>query len=281
MSGPGSDPYDPQAPEDDKPGRSAYLSRKEVRTIGIMLLVALTLLLPVYNVLKRRSEKALCSRNLNQISTALNLYLAEHDERFPPLYSTLPGTNKPGPVEGSQWVGTWGGDILSGMGNRATLTCPSAQPEEIVHVADPRQGRKPLPMTYGMYAPYGAYPRSSVDNPDQVVLIAETSNRGARDTFDPLPFPGGDAFVIGWDNDNFRPNAATKSVTRLAFPETKGGTFREGGLARHDEGIHALSATGSLMRLKPNQAQVQIERSLGLPGGMWAAPVRSRRNQQP
>lgn len=274
----GADPYDPQAPEDQSPGRSAYFTRKEIRTLGIVLLVVFLLLLPVYNLLKRRSEKSICSRNMGKIAQAIGFYAVDNDDRYPPLYSTVAGGSAPGPGENSPWPSTWGGSVARYM-QRGSLVCPSAQPTEIVETAHPEKGGQPLRMTYGMYTPYGAYARSSVENPDQVILIAETSNLGAEDTYDPLPFPGGDAFVIGWDNDNLQPNASTQFVTRLAFPESKGGQFRETGPTRHDKEIHALSAAGSLQRLKPNMARVEIVRSLGLPGGMWAAPARSRRSR--
>jgi hypothetical protein len=271
-----SEAYDPQAPEDEGPRRSAYLSRKDLKVLAIAIAVLLLLLLPIYHLLKKRSEKSLCSRNMAQIATALGLYAAEHDERFPPAYTTALGSQAPGPAENSQWPGTWGGDVIGSM-QRGSLVCPSAQPDEIVQTAHPESSKRALPMTYGMYAPYGAYPRSSVENPDQVVLIAETSNLGSQGTFDPLPFSGGDAFVIGWNNNNFDPDDSTRFVTRLAFPNSQGGVFDEEGPARHSENIHALSASGQLLRLKPNHAQVVIVRSLGLPGGTWAVPARAKR----
>jgi hypothetical protein len=170
---------------------------------------------------------------------------------------------------------TWASDVSEMMSPRASFKCPTATDAEVTWI----EGReRSIPLTYGMYAPYGGYLRNIVPNPDQTVLIAETTNFGALQTYDPVPFKTlegdvvpFDGFVIGWDHSNREPSEHSKMVTRLAFPNTKDGAFTKDGPARHDGGIHALSASGAMLPLlKPSSARIAIRK--GLPGGLWEAP---------
>jgi hypothetical protein len=163
---------------------------------------------------------------------------------------------------------TWVSDIDELMSKRSSFKCPSAEEKDVTWV----EGREKLiPTTYGMYEPYGGYLRNIIPNPDQTVLISETSNLGADTTYDPLPYKAGfDGFVIGWNNSNDVPDNKSTAVTRLAFPETASGAFKLGGLARHEDRIHALNCDGAMMFVKPVQANVEISR--GLPGGLWQSP---------
>ena len=147
------------------------------------------------------------------------------------------------------------------------------------------QNNARIPLTYGMYAPYGGFLRNSIENPDQTVILAETSNFGATGVFNPQPFPNlegakipHDGFVIAWDDSNLEPSDKSSYVTRLAFPNTSGGVFAKDGAARHDAGLHAITASGAASPLlKPQDAKVERRFKGDLPSGMWAAPPISRR----
>ncbi|MGV3618229.1 MAG: hypothetical protein ACO1SV_23115 [Fimbriimonas sp.] len=273
-------PYDPGAPEGEAPRGSAYVSKRDFRVIVIGIVAFVIMLMPIYKVLERNSQKARCAQNMAAIANGIGQYAALHDDRFPPVMRTL--------LNGSPDLGTtgmpytWASDVQEFMNPRANFLCPSAIPSEIVYVEGLKNAR--IPVTYGMYVPYGGYLRSVIDDPDQTIIVAETSNYGGADTFDPLPYVDldgnkipHDGFAIGFNDDNQTGTSASKYITRLAFPGTADGKFPETGLGRHDAGIHSITATGSAAPLlKPNDAV--IVRRFELPGGIWTVPPLSKRN---
>lgn len=272
-------PFDPTAPEGDAARGSAYISKKDFRIISVAVLCLIGLLFPIYKVMERNSQKARCALNVKAISTALNEYAALHDDRFPPIMRTAENGSPDLGETGLPY--TWVSDIEEHMSPRASFLCPSASPDEIVYV-EGTQGKK-IPVTYGMYAPYGGYLRSVIENPDQTIIIAETSNFGGGGSFDPTPYLNSkgekitsDGFVIGWNDSNIEGSDKSQFVTRLAFPETSAGKFDEKGPRRHDAGIYAITAVGAAAPLlKPNAAV--IEKKFGLPGGIWAVPALSKK----
>ena len=219
---------------------------------------------PVFGYLKGQSERARCSTNLRAVYQAINLYAEQHDYRFPPMARsegdgvtpTLSETGRPY---------TWISDVTSFMNPRQSFLCPSADEQERVLNESPDSATATVPSAYGMYVPYGGVLTSIVESPDEVVLIADTSNGGARSTLDPLPFPGGlpDGYAIGWSNSNTMPDKGTTSVTRLAFPDSA----KEG---RHGKFIWAVSASGELLQLMPEDAAYRSE--LGGVNGHWRLP---------
>lgn len=271
--------YDPNAIDGDANRGSAYVSRKDFRVIIVGVAALALMLVPVYKVLERNSEKARCANNMAAIANGIGQYAALHDDRFPPLMRTAGDA----PDLGEKGLPfTWASDVQEFMNSRASFACPSALPEETV-VTESLKGAR-LPVSYGMYAPYSGYLRSMIDDPDMTIIVAETSNYGSANTFNPTPFKDAqgkdvpfDGFAIGLDDQNWYGTESSKYVTRLAFPDSAGGKFAEKGPARHDGGIHAITATGSASPLlKPNDATV-IKR-FGLPGGIWTVPPISKRS---
>lgn len=272
-------PYDPTAPEGDGGGSSQYVSRRDLRVILIGVVVLALFLLPFYRILERNSQKSRCVQNMKSIASALNQYAEVHDNRFPPLMRTaLDGTPDLGDT-GLPY--TWASDIQEGMSARASFRCPSAQVGEEVYIEG--RGRTRIPLTYGMYAPYGAFLTSIIANPDQTIIVAETSNFGTWETYNPTPFKTDegklvpyDAFVIGWSDSNTIPSPTSQYVTRLAFYGTANGDFREETEGRHDVGIHALNAQGAAAGpLKAKSAILDLRD--GLPIGFWESPPVRRR----
>ncbi len=268
--------FDPNAPEGDIRVRSQYVSKKDVKVVVTALVILSILLYPVYQYMKGESEKSRCKANLKAIGEALALYAQNHDDRLPPLGATDSNGNLQLDASGLPY--TWIDDASAFLNARAGLTCPSAQPNELTSMQHPTEMGKKLESTYGMYAPYASALLSIVENPDEQIVVGETSNFGASGSYDPLPLKdssgkvaGNDGFVIGWNNDNLNPTSSTDAVTRLAYPGTSNGTFREGGETRHPKGNFYLNATGGLMALPPSGAVVHIRG--GMPALPWAVPV--------
>jgi hypothetical protein len=201
----------------------------------------------------------------------MGLYATDHDDRLPPVYRTEGDNMTPGLGETTGRPWTYVSDIVLQMSDRANFVCPSAKPDEIVQNEHPQSGTKLIPSTYGMYQPYGTALRSSIPDPGQTIILAETSNHGAQGSFDPMPFKY-DGFVIGWNDANDHPTSSTNAVTRLAFRGVTDGKFSEETQSRHDSGIHAVTANGQLLTLKPTDSRVTIQKSTGLPIGFWNFP---------
>lgn len=278
-----SDAYDPTAPEGERSHGSQYISRKDVRVILVILVLVAIVLVPIYRVMERKTWKAVCIQNMRSISTALQAYAAAHDERFPPLYAEGLGGGHPLVFEKQAAVFTWASEISSGMSPRSSFLCPASDPSEAVTTLSERQvdqddmdeRNRPKdrePLTYGMYAAYSGFPTALVSDPNQTIVIAETSNMGSMGSFDPVKYVNRqgdevpfDAFSIAWDTGNAAPNAATMSVTRLAFHNVEDDPF-----ARHDHGINALTASGGAVVLKPGAELISRTTAIT---GKWAVPA--------
>lgn len=252
--------YEPDEPEG--PSRSAYMSKNDLKWILIILAVLAVIFIPVYQQMKRQANQARCAQNVNAMFTAVTLYMESNDQRFPPIFDQLPN-GSPSLHNGKPF--TWASLVQPLMTARANMRCPSATPDEVAHVVHSEKPGESIELTYGMYLPLSGAYSAVLENPADTVLLAETSNHGARNTFNPKPFLDlegrtipVDGFAIGFDNSNFEPDGVTRSVTRLAFYNTSEGDFRsEEVIARHNEFIHVLYANGTLGSLSPNEAYVR------------------------
>jgi hypothetical protein len=245
-------PFDPNAVEGERPAGSQYVQLKDLRIWAIALILLSIPCYLVYKVLEGNSERHRCTSNLAAIYSAVNLYAEQHDNRFPPMARTesdfVTPTLSP---EGHPY--TWVSDVSAFMSKRQNFVCPTAEDAETVHNESPESSKMTVDSTYGMYIPYGGMLTSLVESPDDIVLIAETSNRGAKETLDPTPYRGTlpDGFTIGWSNSNEKSNGGTTSVTRLAFPGSGKGSTKIG---RHGSLIQALTASGNRILLVPEDA---------------------------
>ena len=244
--------YDPNAVEGDRSAGGQYITRKDLKIWGIGLVVLGVFSYPVFQYLKGQSERARCGTNLRAVYQAISLYAEQHDYRFPPLARTEPDGVTPSLSDNGRAY-TWISDVAPFMNARQSFLCPSATEAERVLNESPISATATIPSAYGMYVPYAGVLTSIVENPDEVVLIADTSNAGATETIDPLPYGKNlpDGFAIGWSNSNAMPDKATKSVTRLAFPHSEAGETKAG---RHGKFIWAVSASGELLQLTPEDA---------------------------
>jgi hypothetical protein len=273
-----SDQYDPQATEEEASAKSQYLSFKDIKVLGLVMIGLVVLLIPIYNMGKKNSEKARCVQNFKSMFDAINVYSKDHDDGLPPLYvqgeGGLPATNN----QGQPYA--WISDTAGYMSTRASFLCPAATPGEEVVVQSPTGGA-PVPSTYGMYAPYGGVKTFNIERADSTILLSETSNEGSNNTFDPLRFKN-DGIVVGWNDSNDQSTTDSTHVTRLAFRGSAGGAFTDV-TGRHDgrdqsgpyTGVHGLTASGGLAVIRPTEAKIE-PRADKLPGGIWNVPALRR-----
>jgi hypothetical protein len=268
-------PFDVDDP-DDSP-KSSHISGKEIKVILLALVVIVIAMIPVYRQMYESRNKHLCKINFSQMSKALGLYATENDGRFPPVaVLAAPGVPL---LDKAGHPFTWGSLIAPSMNSRSSLRCASASEAEIAKSESLDSADKFVDMTYGMYGVYGGYPIDNIRNREQAIIIAETANRGAADTYDPKPILGldgkpeqDDAYLIGFDTDNWAPSTQTKSVTRLAFPETKAGLFKPDGDGRHSKTIFVLTVGGAVKEITPDKARFKMLPN-GESEGPWAVPV--------
>ncbi|MFY9233454.1 MAG: hypothetical protein WAO58_03245 [Fimbriimonadaceae bacterium] len=263
-----NDSYDPAEAAERK--GSQYLTRKDIRNLGIVLVILLVLLYPVYRWLQRGAEEYVCKRNLQAIAGAIGAYKEEFGDYFPPLFSTAGGTEAPYLDDRGVAV-TWGTSLAPYLKEASAFTCPSAREDEQAKSQGSRGAI--LKMTYGFYAPYAVELAPAILEPGRTIVIVETSNFGANETFDPLKFSVNgavvpqDGFAIGFDDAQMYPTESSRALTRLAFGGTADGQFGEESRPRHGDSINALTAEGSLVTISPGAA-------LFKQGRYWSVPVK-------
>ena len=265
-------PYDPTAPEGEMSGGSQYISLKDIRILGLVFVLLLAGLFPIYRMGVKNGEKAMCTQNVKAIYEAIGLYAKDHDDGLPPLYRAG-DNNLPFLGLDTHLPYTWISDVAGYMGPRASFVCPSSSKEEQTVMEDPKTSTANIMASYGMYAPYGGMKTYNIEYPDQVVLVAETSNLGSATSYDPVKFGEGipDGFVVGWSDGNDQGTIDSKSVTRLAIRDSADGLFGANAQARHDVGLNALTASGRKVLIKPKDALITLRDKL--PGGIWTVPA--------
>lgn len=261
MAGPG---YDPDEPEGGYK-RSSYMSGKEFRIIFIAIVLLILFMWPIWQNLKEDSERFRCKRNFQEVFKAVGLYAADWNDRYPPLYARAPGEAEAPMLDSQNRPFTWASLVQRFASEEGIFRCPSADRDEILVAQDPTSGARRIDMTYGMYVGLAAEPLSMVRNPATTILMSETSNHGANGTYNPVPLRDSagnaipyDGFFIGYDTDNFTATAATTSVTRLAFRDTKNGQFTGTNAGRHRLKNHFLFASGQVGFLTSEAARVRM-----------------------
>lgn len=263
--------YDTDNPEGAKGYSSQYINKKDVRWIALIIAVLALASIPVYGILKKNSDRTACKRNINGMYKAISLYAESYDGRFPPLYQT--GENNSPYLENGKPI-VWASVIAPLLPTNANFKCPACKDSEVTpingKIVDKKSGPKEkvidgISLTYGMFAAMSARPISDFADPTASILIAETANYGAENTYNPVPFKLNDGtevpfdgFCIGWNTGNQEYiNKESTLVTRLAFYGTANGNFDDDKItARHDSYIHAINVGGNLSFLKPGRAKV-------------------------
>lgn len=254
--------YDVDAPEDAPKSSSAYMSKKDIKWILGALLVLGALGGPLWFAFMEQRDKQVCATNLKGIYDAMLLYAEQNDSRLPPLYHV--GENgAPLLQDGKPYV--WASLLVPYMNARADFYCPASQKEErMPGLGYDGRNRKDFELSYGMYLPMGAFPHLLASNASDTALLVETTNHGARETYDPLPFRDAkgnvvpfDAFMAGFDDSNEGLTEKSTSVTRLAFRDAKNGYDSKTALPRHGMGIHVFYLDGHRGFLKPASGKIK------------------------
>ncbi len=274
--------FDPTAPEGDPSSGSQYVTRKDVKIIGVLLVVMVLILTPIYRYMKANSERSICAANLSQVFKAMGQYAEQHDDRIPPIFRMDDHFSPALNTQGRPY--TWLSDLYEFIPRRFSFVCPSALLEEKAVQEHPDSSKLSLESSYGLYVGYSSSSRSSIEIPGSTFLLGETSNHGSKGSSNPTPYAGPegstvpyDGFAIGWSDSNRKPSGSSQSVTRLAFPGTDKGVFSDLGESRHGSGIYCLTADGKRMLVKPDVAKLRIVDDL--PSGFWRVPVTVTRNK--
>jgi hypothetical protein len=272
--------FDPNAPEGSTaPSGGQYMTRKDFKLILLVTAFLIIGMVPVYLYMREKAYKATCVKNMGGIMEALMMYSTQHDDRFPPLFSENEKGEPDADANGIAY--TWISDIYNLKASRIDFVCPSASKEEYAYSANPNGG-DPIPSTYGFYAPYASFSINLVENPDTVVIIAETSNHGSANSYDPKPFSGKyDGYVIGWNNTNdcTESNEDVHAATRLAFPGSQDGKPDKAN-GRHDTFINAISASRLKLSLKPNNMITEFNPAKYLLTDHWQEPLRTKKKKE-
>ena len=271
--------FDPNAPEGaSAPAGGQYMTRKDFKLIVLITGVLIIAMVPVYLYMREKAYKATCVKNINGMMEILSIYSAQHDDRFPPLYNENVNGEPDADKDGIAY--TWISDIYPLKTSRIDFVCQTATKEDIAYSANPKGG-DPIPSTYGFYAPYSSFSTELVENPDTVIILAETSNNGANQSFDPKPFADkNDGMIIGWpnSNDTTESNESIHAVTRLAFPGTQDGKPDKGN-GRHDRTIYGISASRLKVILTPNDMATEFNPAKYLLTGHWQEPLRVKKKK--
>lgn len=205
------------------------------------------------------------------IMEAMMVYSSDNDGRLPPAYES----NRQGDPEVDQdgLAITWVSLVSQYKSDKVSFICPASEEVEKAYSRS-IDGSERIASTYGYYGVYGGQSLELIDDPDSVILLAETSNNGALGTFNPLPFSNtkNDGMVIGWNDSNLEPSEQTSSVTRLAFRESSGGIF-ENKLGRHEATINAITASRQRRVIGSSDARTEYSRSKFTLTGYWREPL--------
>jgi hypothetical protein len=265
-----SQQYDADAPEGTNELGSQYVSKKDTIWIFAAVAVLAIVILLIGPGMKKRADESNCKSYMHAIANSISQYAVMNDG-FPPAYAV--GENgSPALVDGKPIV--WA-SVIPPLPKGSKFTCPAAHPNELVRVNGKsvetsmfQRNDKVLnhiDLSYGMFSALSGRKVSDVANDDQTILLAETANHGANDTYNPEPFSLSDGtavpfdgFIVGFNNSNGLPDAESKFVTRLAFPNTKDGNFDNNDKnARHGKIVFGIYVDGHVGRLTPTDMKMK------------------------
>lgn len=250
-----------------------YLTKKDLKVILLGLALVALIFWPIYLKMRRDRDRYACGLNVHAISIAMQAYADSNDEHFPPTFIPAADASLPRSDEKGRPY-TWASTLANivGMDSDRNFACPSASHEEGV-VSEGVNGAD-LISDYGMYIAESAASREGSSSAGSTILIAESANDGANDTFDPAKLPAEsdgsvrDGFMIAWQKSNFEAPPADSiqgsTITRLAFKNTPNGLSRKSDEGRHDDAIYVIFADG-------HYALVKANRLLG--SQMWQPPA--------
>lgn len=268
------DAYDPL--EEESRGEN-YFTKKDIKWVFLALVAIGIILTPVFMMLKKDRDRHLCIQNMRGLYQAMLLYGENNDARLPPLYAHTP--DKAPIVDSKGRAFTWVSLVQGYLSERTSANCPAADKLENTPTQHPTKSALTIQSSYGMVSVLSAYASGSIPNENQTILVAESINGGAADSFDPKKLPGTnspDGFSIAYDDSNEWPTAKSQSMTRLAFYDSAKGDFNDQTQGRHGPYIHGVTAAGGLVPIKGFMSKVK---RLG-PGkelvGIWTTPPQTQ-----
>jgi prepilin-type processing-associated H-X9-DG protein len=233
---------------------------KPVLIVGGLFIGAI--LLFVFLNLRENARHQTCISNMKQIGQAMQLYLVDNGDRFPPTY-----------YYSGKHLSTW--VLVAGprVNRPDVFSCPSARPDEQTQVGNPVIGwkGKTIELSYGMFLAMSTADKNALDNPGATALIAETIAGGHFASYDPDPIAGGnDGFSIDFDKKGTK-------MTRLAVSlrdESKG-WVPGNTVPRHvNRGVVVLFVDGHAETLGPD---LMFLNTMGpIRPDLWAVPRRER-----
>jgi hypothetical protein len=270
---PGSHQFDPDNIE--RNAGSQYVNKRDVRNGLIGFLFVGGIFFVMYLFYKQDTDSSVCLKNLRAISSAMNEYAVENNERFPPAFDRdengQPRLNNGKPV-------TWASVIRGHIPPRFDMHCPAADKTEVCPVAHPDSSDQSIALTYGMFLPIETRSLSECANPSGTIMVAESINGGAQNSFNPKPFEAGkDGFLISFDTGNNKLGSTIKDasmVTRLAFYNSKDALSGDDSVkatGRHQKGIHVLYLSGRVGLIGPSSSRLRRDLA-GDIGEPWSIP---------
>ncbi|MDW8105246.1 MAG: hypothetical protein RMK92_09575 [Armatimonadota bacterium] len=209
--------------------------RERLWVVGIALVV-LSVLVPGYLDLRRRSLNASCLSNMREMSSALRSYMLDWDETLPLAYYR-------DKREGDKLV-TWT-MLLGGYLDAKRFYCPADPQKEAPPYIDLDSEQK-RHVSYGFFLPAsGVRPSRLPAGGSQLAVIADSAAEGVNTH--PLPDipPEQQALFLGFDTPDNRSQQGARRVQRLAIFSRGGNWDNPRQLrTRHGNTINMLFADG-------------------------------------
>ncbi len=250
------------------------LTRLEKITLGIVLVVVVLVLIPLYRQIVDIKYTADCLSNLKEMATAITLYQTDFNSALPIAYYAQ-GNGEPARDEQGLplcWVHSISGYVRKDLDR--VFRCPADPLRGSTQISHPRKAGQVLRLSYGFYLPLSGQKLESIPNPGATVLIADSVAGGQLGTIDPIPLLGGnDGFVLSFDDALFRPTPQSRFIARLAVwrRDPNGDWIADNLRSFHGKGVNVLHADGHVATRSP--AILLIERdSSGKIGTPWSLP---------
>jgi prepilin-type processing-associated H-X9-DG protein len=272
-----SDSFDPQAVENR---RSDLIAKKDWRVIAAVLVVLGLAAWPAYNFLLAKVNATLCKKGLRKMGEAMLNYAADNDDHLPFAYESTGYMSKDVNLRAG-YAYTWHWQLNQYVDNWDVFKCHAAHDDENTKTSD---GSSVHESSYGMLSGYGGLQLATISSPGDRFVISETTKNGLYGTVDPMPIRSRgttlyeDGFVIGFDNAQEYPNGATKSASRLAFPDSGKYGFTDETESRHPGGNHFLFIDGHVRLINAEAGKVN---QLGGGFGSWDVPKGPLQNVPP
>jgi prepilin-type processing-associated H-X9-DG protein len=157
----------------------------ELLVVIAIVVVLAGILFPVYNQARGKAQQAKCSSNLKQIGTAIQIYIQDYDETFPPLYIDMNGRIPSSTlVDSPEWKGlSWTERIYPYVKNEELFKCPgdpAAAHRAAVNARflnsfayNPLFGTQPHPTNSTRLAP-GALTLAQLNQSSEVAMLWDT-----------------------------------------------------------------------------------------------------------